>query len=91
MYADDRLNGKKTCMNIYDVRLVDDWPACGMNWPPDLPDVYQFLRVSFPAFNGKPRNVQLTYSKRRSSMLCTLRNDLPLGLNATALFRRICN
>jgi len=33
-------------MNVYDVRLVDDWPACGMNWPPDLPDVYSFLRVS---------------------------------------------
>lgn len=33
-------------MNVYDVRLMDDWTACGMNWPPDLPDVYQFLRVS---------------------------------------------
>lgn len=33
-------------MNVYDVRLVDDWPACGMNWPPDLPDVYTFLRRS---------------------------------------------
>ena len=33
-------------MNVYDVRLVDDWPACGMNWPPDLPDVYSFLRRS---------------------------------------------
>lgn len=31
-------------MNVYDVRLTDDWPACGMNWPPDLPDVYTFLR-----------------------------------------------
>lgn len=40
-----RLNGKKVCMNVYDVRLVDDYPACGMNWPPDLPDVYTFLRV----------------------------------------------
>jgi carboxypeptidase D len=25
--------------------LVDEWPACGMNWPPDLPDIYQYLRV----------------------------------------------
>jgi len=39
------LNGKRVCMNVYDVRLVDDWPACGMNWPPDLTDVYAFLRV----------------------------------------------
>lgn len=34
-------------MNVYDVRLVDDFPACGMNWPPDLPDVYTFLRVRY--------------------------------------------
>ena len=33
-------------MNVYDVRLTDDWPACGMNWPPDLPDLYAYLRVS---------------------------------------------
>lgn len=35
-------------MNMYDVRLVDDAPACGMNWPPDLSDVYSFLRVRSP-------------------------------------------
>jgi carboxypeptidase D len=35
------------CMNIYDVRKMDEWPACGMNWPPDLSDVYAFLRVSW--------------------------------------------
>ena len=40
-----RLNGKKMCMNIYDVRLQDEYPACGMNWPPDLTEVYAFLRV----------------------------------------------
>lgn len=32
------------CMNIYDVRKTDSYPACGMNWPPDLTDVYDFLR-----------------------------------------------
>lgn len=31
-------------MNIYDVRKTDDWPQCGMGWPPDLSDVYSFLR-----------------------------------------------
>ncbi|CAK9785817.1 putative KEX1 protein precursor [Cutaneotrichosporon oleaginosum] len=38
------LNGKKVCMNIYDVRKTDDYPKCGMGWPPDLEDVYSFLR-----------------------------------------------
>ncbi|KZT62946.1 alpha/beta-hydrolase [Calocera cornea HHB12733] len=38
------VNGKQVCLNVYDIRLVDDFPACGMNWPPDLPGVYEYLR-----------------------------------------------
>ncbi|EJD01360.1 KEX1 protein [Fomitiporia mediterranea MF3/22] len=37
------VDGKKKCMNVYDVRLVDDEGACGMNWPPPLPDVKAYL------------------------------------------------
>ncbi|KAH0840222.1 Alpha/Beta hydrolase protein [Lanmaoa asiatica] len=37
------LNGVKKCMNIYDIRLEDDFPACGMNWPPDLESVTSYL------------------------------------------------
>ena len=33
------------CMNVYDVRLLDVSPACGMNWPPPLPDVATYLGV----------------------------------------------
>lgn len=29
---------------MYDVRLRDSYPACGMNWPPDLVDVKPYLR-----------------------------------------------
>ncbi|KAI4172224.1 MAG: hypothetical protein LQ343_003659 [Gyalolechia ehrenbergii] len=32
------------CSNMYDVRLDDTWPSCGMNWPPDLKDVTPYLR-----------------------------------------------
>jgi carboxypeptidase D len=32
------------CLNIYDVRLKDEIPACGMNWPPDLRNVTSYLR-----------------------------------------------
>lgn len=35
-------NGK--CYNMYDVRLKDNYPSCGMNWPPDLEDVTPYLR-----------------------------------------------
>ncbi|EPS98740.1 hypothetical protein FOMPIDRAFT_1037314 [Fomitopsis schrenkii] len=37
-------NGKDMCLNIYDVRLYDEEPACGMNWPPDLQHMYTYLR-----------------------------------------------
>lgn len=35
-------NGK--CYNMYDVRLKDDYPSCGMAWPPDLENVTPYLR-----------------------------------------------
>jgi carboxypeptidase D len=32
------------CYNMYDVRLKDSYPSCGMNWPPDLVHVTPYLR-----------------------------------------------
>jgi len=32
------------CYNMYDVRLKDSYPSCGMNWPPDLVTVTPYLR-----------------------------------------------
>ncbi|KAF8969392.1 pheromone-processing carboxypeptidase KEX1 [Flammula alnicola] len=34
---------QKMCINIYDIRLEDTAPACGMNWPPEMPQITQFL------------------------------------------------
>lgn len=41
-----RLTKKKNeeCINMYDVRLSDAFPSCGMNWPPDLKSVTPYLR-----------------------------------------------
>ena len=36
--------GKQECLNMYDVRLKDSYPSCGMNWPPDLASVTPYLR-----------------------------------------------
>lgn len=36
--------GSSQCYNMYDVRLMDSYPSCGMNWPPDLKDVTPYLR-----------------------------------------------
>jgi carboxypeptidase D len=35
---------KGKCVNMYDVRLDDAYPSCGMNWPPDLTYVKPYLR-----------------------------------------------
>jgi carboxypeptidase D len=32
------------CVNMYDVRLRDSYPSCGMSWPPDLEYVTPYLR-----------------------------------------------
>jgi carboxypeptidase D len=37
-------NGKQMCLNMYDVRLTDEYPSCGMAWPPDLEEVTPYLR-----------------------------------------------
>ncbi|KAL9117097.1 MAG: hypothetical protein Q9187_006368 [Circinaria calcarea] len=35
-------NGR--CVNMYDIRLDDTYPSCGMNWPPDLVNITPYLR-----------------------------------------------
>jgi carboxypeptidase D len=34
----------KKCYNMYDIRLRDDFPSCGMAWPPDLAQVTPYLQ-----------------------------------------------
>lgn len=43
-HDDPKNNGK--CMNVYDIRLWDTYPSCGMSWPPDLENVKPYLRRS---------------------------------------------
>lgn len=38
-----RRGSQTFCINIYDVRLSDTSPACGMNWPPTLASTYTYL------------------------------------------------
>ncbi|KAL9078208.1 MAG: hypothetical protein Q9157_002861 [Trypethelium eluteriae] len=37
-------DGQDMCYNMYDIRLKDTSPSCGMNWPPDLAAVTPYLR-----------------------------------------------
>lgn len=31
------------CLNMYDIRLRDQYSSCGMNWPPDISNVISYL------------------------------------------------
>ncbi|KAF9809828.1 hypothetical protein IEO21_07228 [Rhodonia placenta] len=43
MGKNHKSNGTEMCVNIYDVRLEDTSPSCGMHWPPDLDPMYKYL------------------------------------------------
>jgi len=36
-------NINSKCINRYDIRVSDQYPACGRNWPPDIPNVKSYL------------------------------------------------
>lgn len=38
------VDGNRECYNMYDIRLRDSFPSCGMNWPPDLVNIKPYLR-----------------------------------------------
>lgn len=41
-----RVGGDITeCVNIYDIRLDDTYPACGSNWPNELANITEYLQV----------------------------------------------
>ncbi|KAG8824527.1 Cell death protease [Serendipita sp. 401] len=43
-YTKQHSDGTSTCMNVYDMRLTDSYPSCGMTWPPDLAQITPWLR-----------------------------------------------
>jgi len=43
-YTATRKDNGLECYNMYDVRLKDTYPSCGMNWPPDLTHAAPYLR-----------------------------------------------
>ncbi|KAJ7205304.1 Alpha/Beta hydrolase protein [Mycena pura] len=55
---DKDVDGQPYCINIYDVRYDDTKPACGMNWPPDIKPVTNYL--------GRPDVVRALHAERHS-------------------------
>mgnify|MGYP001494942347 FL=1 len=35
---------KDKCLNVYDYRLIENAPSCGMDWPYELPNLNKFFR-----------------------------------------------
>jgi len=96
-----RLTAKKStdgdqCYNMYDVRLMDSFPSCGMNWPPDLtsvtpylrrPDVIQALHVDRDKRSGWTEcsgavgsNFRASNSKPSITLLPALLEEMPIVL-----------
>lgn len=38
-----KVPANEQCINMYDLRLKDSYPSCGMNWPEDLPNLSKFF------------------------------------------------
>ncbi|CEP62924.1 serine-type carboxypeptidase LALA0_S06e07052g [Lachancea lanzarotensis] len=41
----NKVDANQQCTNMYDLRLKDSYPSCGMNWPDDLPYVSKFFNT----------------------------------------------
>ena len=54
------------CINMYDIRLRDSYPSCGMAWPPDLTTVTPYLRR-----DDVTRAIHINPDKRTGWTECT--------------------
>ncbi|KAF7965395.1 hypothetical protein HWV62_9059 [Athelia sp. TMB] len=68
-------NGK-TCVNIYDVRLTDTYPACGMNWPIELPNITTYL--------GRKDVVRALHAEAKSESWAECRGRVSSEFNGNA-------
>lgn len=68
------------CINIYDVRVQDEYPACGMNWPQDLSYIYSYLRqpeVLQALHLNKDKNTGWVECSGPVNNMFTAKNSLP--------------
>ncbi|PPQ63138.1 hypothetical protein CVT24_005778 [Panaeolus cyanescens] len=63
-----KVKGQEMCLNIYDIRLDDTSPACGMNWPPEMPAITKFL--------GKPEVVTALHANAHPGSWIECRPDV---------------
>ncbi|CAO3563299.1 unnamed protein product [Mortierella alpina] len=63
------------CINQYDVRLTDDFPACGLNWPYELPQMATYLRREDVLKALNAAGAATPWSECSSHVSQALRND----------------
>jgi len=58
------------CLNMYDIRLTDTFPECGMNWPPEIHAVTEFLDVC--VHSSSFTNLDDLYNSQRPEVVSSL-------------------
>lgn len=61
------------CLNMYDVRYEDTSPACGMNWPPEMHAITDFL--------GRDRVVSALHAQAHPGAWKECRGDIHRAFN----------
>ncbi|OMH80940.1 Pheromone-processing carboxypeptidase KEX1 [Zancudomyces culisetae] len=81
------VNKAGKCYNIYDVRLTDTIPACGMNWPPSVKLLKQYAsRIDVQlALNIAPENVNQTWVECNDDVNEVLSRDTATPPSVTLL------
>ena len=77
-------DGRKTCVNQYDIRLRDTYPACGMNWPNELKNISSYLRVNKETIYNSYIFVRWQELTQRFSSAYIQRQDVISAINAHA-------
>ncbi|PVV03136.1 hypothetical protein BB560_002397 [Smittium megazygosporum] len=75
--ADDKF-GANSCINVYDLRLIEDKPSCGMSWPPGLDQMTKYMSLDKvqTALNAK-RNIFWTECSNKVNNKISGDNNAP--------------
>ncbi|OMJ23820.1 Pheromone-processing carboxypeptidase KEX1 [Smittium culicis] len=71
----DNKFGESTCLNVYDLRLKENKPSCGMDWPPGLSQMTQYLNRKDVQEALNIKNFDSTYKECNSQVSRGLSDD----------------
>ncbi|OMJ08473.1 Pheromone-processing carboxypeptidase KEX1 [Smittium culicis] len=71
----DNKFGDMTCLNVYDLRLKENKPSCGMDWPPGLSQMTQYLNRKDVQEALNIKNFDPNYKECNSQVSRGLSND----------------